>query len=81
MLEVRAFDPGAFLTFLQKELKNSKTLRSRSCSMRDSKHQWQSRLLKKASSKAAGILTSGAYNNVSTAKLRERRWRTFSTDC
>jgi hypothetical protein len=35
---------------------------------------------KSPSSKAAAILTSGAYMEyVSTAKERERRWRLFST--
>jgi hypothetical protein len=36
---------------------------------------------KKSSSKAAAILTRGAYAEyVSTEKWRERRWRLFSTD-
>jgi hypothetical protein len=35
---------------------------------------------KSSSSKAAAILTRGAYSQyVSTAKWRERRWRLFST--
>ena len=36
---------------------------------------------KSSSSKAAAVLTRGAYTlYVSTAKGRERRWRLFSTD-
>ena len=36
---------------------------------------------KSSSSKAAAVLTRGAYAlYVSTAKRRERRWRLFSTD-